>query len=134
MEFINKTFSLTQVVLYYFLYNVTTCTTCTTCTLFVIGFHRINVSHLNQTALPMRRKPANQTQLLDKGASSCCTLTPPASVLHVWQSCNLATALWWPIDRQAEKLFLSSSPRVCFVNPLPICLEHNSVDNEILRL
>ena len=37
------------------------------------------------------RRCANQTQLLHKGASSCCTLTPPASVLHVWQSCNLAT-------------------------------------------
>ena len=48
------------------------------------------------------RRCANQTELLDKGASSCCTLTPPASVLHVWQSCNLATvqcSLWWITDR-----------------------------------
>ena len=46
---------------------------------------------------------------------------------------QLCSALWWLTDRPALKLFLSSSPRVCFVNQLPYMLRTN-YRRQILRL
>ena len=46
---------------------------------------------------------------------------------------QLFSALWWLTDRPALKLFLSSSPRVCFVNQLPYMLR-TYYRRQILRL
>ena len=55
-------------------------------------------------AIQCERRCANQTELLHKGASSCCTLTPSASVLHVWQSCNLATVQCTMVARRSPRV------------------------------
>ena len=60
------------------------------------------------------RRCANQTELLHKGASSCCTLTPSASVLHVWQSCNLATVQCTMLAHRLPIIFkFESSSLLC---------------------
>ena len=81
------------------------------------------------------RRCAKQTQLLHKGASSCCTLTPPPLFCTSGNRAilQLFSALWWLTDRPALKLFLSSSHRVCFVNQLPYMLR-TYYRRQILRL
>ena len=49
------------------------------------------------------RRCANQTQLLHKGASSCCTPTPPPLFCTSGNRAilQLCSALWWLTDRPA---------------------------------